>query len=494
MPSDRQRIAELEAISEDLQAGLYRTSLGLGAISTKNLKPRSVVASTIDVSNLQSVSQKTGNLDVTGSIKAGQTALDTGTGFFMGSAGTLSVGNSGGNKLVWNGTTLTVTGSLTVTGGTVTGSLAVGTGGSISSGKTSYGDNTNAGYWLEYNGGTPRVDIGSATAIASGGSRLQWDGSTLSIGGTVTAGSGDDVAVMSGADATYRFWAGDATAADAPFRVDKDGNVVGTSFSSMTVAGSLAANQNLGTGDITVNSTGKIKFGTSAADYLANDILHFEVSGSSVAKMEWKYSGWSSGNPFGAVNMAASSTQSDGNISGTGTSSRSASVGFTASNSDGGTVAFMTAVKSGGNIGADYTLSAAGTHTWQTDNLTTGMSLARTNNALSLTGLLYPGTGSASQSTRHISDTGTEFRFGTNSDSYMQLGPDGMTVLVTEATPAGGSTGTRVLLGQALVGIYWGSGVPSVAAANGSIYLRTDGAHDTTLYVRSGGAWNPADL
>lgn len=34
-----------------------------------------------------------------------------------------------------------------------------------------------------------------------------------------------------------------------------------------------------------------------------------------------------------------------------------------------------------------------------------------------------------------------------------------------------------------------GAGVPNHTAANGSIYLRTDGAAATTIYVRAAGAW-----
>lgn len=37
--------------------------------------------------------------------------------------------------------------------------------------------------------------------------------------------------------------------------------------------------------------------------------------------------------------------------------------------------------------------------------------------------------------------------------------------------------------------ILYGSGAPSMSAPDGSIYLRTNGAADTTLYVRAGGTW-----
>lgn len=58
------------------------------------------------------------------------------------------------------------------------------------------------------------------------------------------------------------------------------------------------------------------------------------------------------------------------------------------------------------------------------------------------------------------------------------------------ATPANGSTAARLLLGTtAGFGIYYGSGAPSVSAAQGSIYLRSDGSSTSTrLYVNTNGS------
>lgn len=57
------------------------------------------------------------------------------------------------------------------------------------------------------------------------------------------------------------------------------------------------------------------------------------------------------------------------------------------------------------------------------------------------------------------------------------------------ATPAGGSTRLRLLFGStAGLGVYVGSGAPSVSAAQGSLYLRTDGSSSSTrLYSNSDG-------
>jgi nitrogen fixation protein len=53
------------------------------------------------------------------------------------------------------------------------------------------------------------------------------------------------------------------------------------------------------------------------------------------------------------------------------------------------------------------------------------------------------------------------------------------------ATPAGGSTSARILFGGGNLGIYWGSGAPTVSASQGSIYIRTDGAQNARLYLNN---------
>lgn len=57
------------------------------------------------------------------------------------------------------------------------------------------------------------------------------------------------------------------------------------------------------------------------------------------------------------------------------------------------------------------------------------------------------------------------------------------------ATPAAGSTAARLLLGTtAGFGIYFGSGAPTVSAAQGSLYLRSDGTTtNDRMYVNTNG-------
>jgi hypothetical protein len=93
---------------------------------------------TFKVGKLEALGVNTGALtvDTAGHIKGGQTAYDTGTGFFLGystAAYKFSIGNSAGNKLTWDGSALAVTGSISatstingVTASTVTAGAAAG--------------------------------------------------------------------------------------------------------------------------------------------------------------------------------------------------------------------------------------------------------------------------------------------------------------------------------------------------------------------------------
>jgi hypothetical protein len=64
-----------------------------------------------------------------------------------------------------------------------------------------------------------------------------------------------------------------------------------------------------------------------------------------------------------------------------------------------------------------------------------------------------------------------------------------LTLNSTTATPAGGSTAMRLAFGStAGFGIYIGSGAPTVSAAQGSLYLRSDGSSASTrAYINTNG-------
>lgn len=89
-------------------------------------------------------------------------------------------------------------------------------------------------------------------------------GTNISSATKITAGTGNNVGVLDGADATYRIYAGNATPASAPFRVSQTGALTATSATitggvtattlTATTAGSIA-NLTI-TGDLDFNSYG----------------------------------------------------------------------------------------------------------------------------------------------------------------------------------------------------------------------------------------------
>jgi hypothetical protein len=58
------------------------------------------------------------------------------------------------------------------------------------------------------------------------------------------------------------------------------------------------------------------------------------------------------------------------------------------------------------------------------------------------------------------------------------------------AVPAGGTAGSGLLMSSVSnLGIFFGSGAPTLAAAQGSLYIRTDGSSTSTrLYVNTTGS------
>lgn len=88
--------------------------------------------------------------------------------------------------------------------------------------------------------------------------------------------------------------------------------------------------------------------------------------------------------------------------------------------------------------------------------------------------------------------SGNNFQWATANTSRVTMGASALTLetnvqlIVTTA-----SLGIKMGGGAGAPTITSGAGAPAAAEANGSIYMRTDGAPDQTLYVRSGGAWSP---
>lgn len=218
------------------------------------------------------------NMGTTGYVRAGQTAYNTGSGFWLGYTGGVykfSLGNSTTNYITWDNTTLTVAGTVNIVGGTgfpntyysastsppatpklqdiwyqtdtgkmvryngsawqdtandttlalttgvslSGGGITLGTSAAFKSGMTSYVDTTNAGFFLGLVTSVPKFKMQNAGSTKY----FLYDGADLSlVGGTITGGtiqtatSGQRI-VMAGATNDIKFY-------------DSFGNLTGTIY------------------------------------------------------------------------------------------------------------------------------------------------------------------------------------------------------------------------------------------------------------------------
>lgn len=62
-----------------------------------------------------------------------------------------------------------------------------------------------------------------------------------------------------------------------------------------------------------------------------------------------------------------------------------------------------------------------------------------------------------------------------------------LTAQSATATPVAASAVPALSFGSAGIGVYWGTGVPTVSAVKGSLYIQTDGSSTSTrLYINNG--------
>lgn len=191
--------------------------------------------------------------------------------------------------------------------------------------------------------------------------------------------------------------------------------VTGTFSAANVSGGTLGGGFSLGTQDITVNSTGKIKFGASAADYLANDLLHFEVSDSAAAVIEAKNA--SEANAHSNITAYANHTlhTSDMRFQSLYDASTYGSLETIVGSTYG--VAYLSGSynSAGAKVSQIAVQGASGNSfiQFQLSNLVVG-NFTETNRALTLYGYLYPGSGSGSQASRYIKDNGTQMELATS--------------------------------------------------------------------------------
>lgn len=274
------------------EVALMPNSVGQSQLQIDSILARHIVAGTItadklSVSELSAITANMGTitagnitLGTSGFIRGGATGYNSGSGWWMGyDAGVYKffIGDSAGSKLLWNGTTLSITGSITATSGTIGG-----------------------------------FDIGSdyiRDSINSSG-----------IASTVTGG--DDI----------RFWAGNtfANRAIAPFRVSESGAITGAGqcfFANLV----LKANQ---INEVVTNALAEVRFnfdGYNGGTTQYRDTAVYDGKNNLVARFTGSTPGLTVNGTITANSGAFSSNNFSGSSSGTNTGDQT-NISGTASN------------------------------------------------------------------------------------------------------------------------------------------------------------------
>lgn len=127
--------------SAEIEAGEVNANhIAANAINADHISAGAVVASKISVANLSAINANMGaitagniTLDNAGFIRGGQTAYNTGTGFYLGYSGTtykFSIGNAT-QGLTWDGTAMTIKGAFTAGSININSNFTVATDGSV---------------------------------------------------------------------------------------------------------------------------------------------------------------------------------------------------------------------------------------------------------------------------------------------------------------------------------------------------------------------------
>ena len=106
-------------------ATITAAQLATNSVTADKIQAGAVTAAKVSVTELSALSANMGNITAgtivlpsSGFIRSGQTAYNTGTGFYIGNdSGTpkLSIGNSSGKRITWDGTDFSISGGIVVT-------------------------------------------------------------------------------------------------------------------------------------------------------------------------------------------------------------------------------------------------------------------------------------------------------------------------------------------------------------------------------------------
>ena len=259
------------------------------------------------------------------------------------------------------------------------------------------------------------------------------------------------------------------------------GAIVGQS--TLAVTGAVTHSSTLTqTGIATFNAAPVFAAGLTASGAVANDFsgstADFSLSTGAAA---WA---GASGKALSFVSTAAAMTLTAGAASTWKTSAGALTVDSAAALQLGTTAATSIAIGNGA-IAVAVTSSGASSLVVGANGATNPALKVDSSTASSATGLQIKSAAAAAGVALLVLSSGSNENLTINAK-----GTGTITAQSAVAVPAGGSAGASLLLSStAALGIYVGSGAPTVSAAQGSFYLRTDGSSSSTrLYVNSSGS------
>ena len=190
-----------------------------------------------------------GSTGIAGKVYSGSSGVynNTNTGFYLDGGGNFSLKD----KLSFDGTTLTVNGTIQAAAGYFSGNLAVGNGGTMKIGIDVNG--TNDGIYIDANNywyNTGNMSIGSAT------DNVTWNGTTLAVTGNITAKGGSFTGNIQANGGS--FYAGSLPGSGQRLIMNSSGitgyNSGGTAQFTLTTDGALTATSATITGAINATS------------------------------------------------------------------------------------------------------------------------------------------------------------------------------------------------------------------------------------------------
>lgn len=328
----------------------------------------------------------------------------------MGGSPRFSIGNSAGNKLTWNGSTLAITGTLTSTAGTIGGWTIDSSGLRLGSGSTTRGMDTGstAFYAGSATPGSAPFRVSTAGALVA---------TNATITGAITATSGSFTGSITASSLSIT---GAASFSGGSLTLPNGGTITSSTLdlnsgtmSGLTIDGTLTMASG---GKILLNSAGRIE--DADGSYWDQDGITFIAPVGPGDVMLFKYSGWSSNRPYSYVQGAGSSSGSGlyiGTSYGNAVSYSNGALVTLDANSTVGIVDIMAAPTTPVISNGDVTAIRVYGHDTNTSAYifteVYGREITRheyTNYAAKFGGRIYPGPESGSyQTARYINDNGT---------------------------------------------------------------------------------------